>query len=92
MVASPSKPFSYTAKHTPRRQAIINEYETEIRAIYEAVEESTQSSITVPEKWDVASVTQFVREVLSRVLLRTIDDGDDIFQNGCDRYAPVLIA
>ncbi|KLO14348.1 acetyl-CoA synthetase-like protein [Schizopora paradoxa] len=34
LLAKPSKPFLYTAKNTTRRQAIIDEYEEEIDALY----------------------------------------------------------
>ncbi|KAI0070275.1 acetyl-CoA synthetase-like protein [Panus rudis PR-1116 ss-1] len=37
LVVKPSKPFAYTVKNTARRQAIINEYESEIDALYARV-------------------------------------------------------
>ena len=39
IVSSPSKPFTYTAKSTPRRSAIINEYKPDIDALYATVED-----------------------------------------------------
>lgn len=87
LVTSPSKPFSYTAKNTPRRQAIISEYEEEINAIYTAVEESTQADeVAPPSTWDVLSTLEFIRTVVGRVVKASLEDADDMFQKGCDRY------
>ncbi|KAJ7819956.1 hypothetical protein B0H14DRAFT_3089317 [Mycena olivaceomarginata] len=37
LVSKPNKPFTYTAKMTARRQAIITDYEDEIAELYDAV-------------------------------------------------------
>ncbi|KAJ3915010.1 male sterility protein-domain-containing protein [Lentinula edodes] len=84
LVASPSKPFMYTAKNTARRQAILNQYEEEIEAVYKAVEETTQSDIPAPVEWNPLSTKSFVRNIVTQVLSHTVKDGDDIFQYGCD--------
>ncbi|KZT66300.1 acetyl-CoA synthetase-like protein [Daedalea quercina L-15889] len=84
LVAKPDKPFTYTAKNTARRQAVINDYEDEINALYDTVAESTQSSIPTPEVWDLVATTDFVREVVGKVLRSSVQDDDDLFQNGCD--------
>ncbi len=86
IVASPKKPFSYTAKNTARRLALINEYDAEIDALYAAVDESTQADLSPPSTWDLPSATTFVREVVNRVLKDSVGDNDDLFQKGCDRY------
>lgn len=86
LVAKSDKPFQYTAKSTARRQAIINEYKDEIDAVYSAVEATTQSSIPFPQVWDIMSATEFVRAIISSVLVHEVKDDDDIFQHGCDRY------
>ena len=39
LVASPDKPFTYTAKNTPRRHAIIEDYDQEINQIYLLLEQ-----------------------------------------------------
>lgn len=49
IVASLSKPFTYTGKGTPRRNAVLNAYEPEIEQAYAAVEESSQTTLTLPE-------------------------------------------
>ncbi|THV01949.1 acetyl-CoA synthetase-like protein [Dendrothele bispora CBS 962.96] len=85
LVASPSKPFTYTAKNTPRNNAIIKKYASEIEAIYNSLEESTQSSIPVPAQWDLEPSTEFVRAVVKKVLaIEDIGDEEDVFQRGGD--------
>ena len=86
LVTSPDKPFTYTAKSTPRRQAIINEYEPEIEAIYAAAAESTQAEdLTPPVHWDEAETKEFVSTIVRRVVKAKLGDDDDMFQKGCDR-------
>ncbi|KAK0216122.1 hypothetical protein IW262DRAFT_1449678 [Armillaria fumosa] len=84
IVAKPTKPFTYTAKNTARRQAILTDYSDEILAVYETVEESTQANIPPPSEWDDASTEEFVRTVVLQVLSHSISDNDDFFQHGCD--------
>ncbi|PBK96038.1 acetyl-CoA synthetase-like protein [Armillaria gallica] len=84
MVAKPTRPFTYTAKNTARRQAILTDHSDEILAIYETVAESTQANIPSPLEWDDASTEEFVRTVVLQVLLHSISDNDDFFQHGCD--------
>jgi hypothetical protein len=84
--AKPSKPFTYTAKATPRRHAIIAEYSDEINQVYEAVKENTVSAARAPAQWDRLSTIAFVREVIRQVLVdRPIGDDENIFELGCDR-------
>ena len=85
MVSVPNKPFTYTAKNTARRQAIINDYAGEIEALYQEVEQSAQTDIHLPTVWDLTHVTPFVRETLHNVLTTMVEDTDDIFLRGCDR-------
>lgn len=84
MVTSPSKPFTYTAKNTTRRPAIIKEYAQEIDALYNAVDESAETEVAPPSSWSHTSAKEFVRGVVDRVLNHDLGDNDDIFQNGCD--------
>ncbi|KAL0578153.1 hypothetical protein V5O48_003858 [Marasmius crinis-equi] len=84
LVASPAKPFVYTPKNTPRRQTVLRLYAEEISQLYNAVSETTQSSIPAPEFWDTASVKSFVRAVVVGVLTHDVKDEDDLFQHGCD--------
>ena len=85
IVASPTKPFAYTAKNTARRQAIIADYDPEIEDLYDAVAETTQADIPPPKDWTVSESTRFVRDVIARVLKNHVQDTDDLFQKGCDR-------
>ncbi|GJE93538.1 acetyl-CoA synthetase-like protein [Phanerochaete sordida] len=84
LVASPDKPFTYTAKNTARRPAIINEYADEIEALYAAADETSQADLPPPSSWEPAPAKAFVRAVVSRVLGHTPHDDDDLFQHGCD--------
>ncbi len=85
LIASPSKPFTYTAKNTPRRHAIINEYEPEIEALYAAMDDNASADIPPPPTWTLDSARDFVRAVVKKTLERAVTDTDDLFQNGCDR-------
>ncbi|THU77606.1 acetyl-CoA synthetase-like protein [Dendrothele bispora CBS 962.96] len=67
-----------------RRQAILNDYDGEIKKLYQMVDESTQATIPPPEEWNLNSTLDFVRVVLTRVLQRDLNDNDDIFEYGCD--------
>jgi hypothetical protein len=87
LVASPSKPFSYTAKMAPRRSAIIVDYKSEIEEIYEAAKETTQAASVLPETWTPEATLSFIQSVVGNVLKRTVADDSDIFEHGCDRYA-----
>ncbi|KAK0461852.1 uncharacterized protein EV420DRAFT_1665230 [Desarmillaria tabescens] len=87
LVAKPRKPFTYTAKNTARRQAILDDYSEEITAVYKTVEESTQANIPPPLEWDDISTKEFVRTVVFQVLSHSISEDDDLFQHGCDRLA-----
>ena len=85
VVASPDKPFEYTAKNDPRRLAMINLYEPEITAMYDAVDETTQADLVPPRHWTFDSAKDFVKAVVGRVLDHSIGDADDLFSSGCDR-------
>ncbi|KAJ6459713.1 hypothetical protein C8R47DRAFT_1028048 [Mycena vitilis] len=84
LVANPAKPIELTPKGTPRRQAVLNMYETEIKDIYTAVEESSQTHLSAPTEYDSASSLQFIRRVVAEAMVEMPGDDDDIFQHGCD--------
>jgi len=84
LIARPSKPFTYTAKSTARRQAIISDYQEEIDALYDTVQETTHSDIATPSKWNLASTTQFVRLVVSKTMRQPVNDDDNLFEHACD--------
>ncbi len=91
LVALPSKPFTYTAKSTVRRQAVISDYEPEIEALFAAVKETAQTEIRPPERWTDEETLIFVREVVKNVLKKRLKDTDDIFLHGGDRYVEHMI-
>lgn len=87
LVTSPHKPFTWTAKNTPRRHAIIKEYDPEIEALYAAAAETAQADdVSPPLSWDPTSVAHFIRLVVGRVMKVSMLDTEDLFQKGCDRY------
>lgn len=90
MVSLPHKPFTYTAKNTARRQAIIHDYQVEIDTLYTMVEESAQAELTPPAVWDLDNTTTFIRTVVNKILKSPVTDDEDIFQRGCDRCVPPL--
>ncbi|KAK0461857.1 acetyl-CoA synthetase-like protein [Desarmillaria tabescens] len=84
IVTKPGRPFMYTAKNTVRRQAILNDYSTEIATLYETVEDSAQAGIFLPLEWDDTSTLEFVRKVVLQTLPHPIPDNEGLFQYGCD--------
>ena len=85
-VSSPEKPFTYTAKGTTRRQTIIADYAQEIDALYTSAKEKASAEIQLPSSWDYEGILMFMRQLVYSVLNRHIQDDDDMFQYGCDRY------
>ena len=85
IVASPSKPFVYTAKMTARRQAILKEYDAEINFLYDVVEQTSQVDIPTPDEWTPSQSLDYVRNVVHKVMAQNVADEVDIFQHGCDR-------
>ena len=85
ITAVPLKPFTYTAKNTARRQAVLQMYDAEIDELYAAVEKNTQTDLPPPSTWDLDSVTRYVKNVVQHVLNHDLGDSEDIFNHGCDR-------
>ncbi|KAK0192594.1 male sterility protein-domain-containing protein [Armillaria mellea] len=53
LVSSPSKPFTYTTKNTARRLSVIEDYEDEIQALYDTVEDNILTDyIPPPCEWN----------------------------------------
>lgn len=86
LVSDSKKPVTYTAKNTPRRLPTINAYAAEIDKLYNTVEETTRADINTPVSWNLSNTLEFVRTVVLNVLKKLIDDEDDIYECGCDRY------
>ncbi|KAH8110860.1 acetyl-CoA synthetase-like protein [Phellopilus nigrolimitatus] len=87
LVASPSKPFSLTAKNTVRRQVTLKEYNDEIEAAYKAVDESAQENIVGPENWSPPQATEFVRQIVLQTMKKengAVAVDADLFEHGLD--------
>ncbi|KAJ7131571.1 hypothetical protein C8R43DRAFT_1207614 [Mycena crocata] len=84
IISKPNKPLTYTAKMTPRRQAVINDYEDDITVLYETVEQTSALNIAPLLEWDAKSILIFVRDAIHSVMTARIGDDEDIFQHGCD--------
>ncbi|KAL1938320.1 hypothetical protein VTO73DRAFT_11771 [Trametes versicolor] len=84
-VTSPSKPFQFTAKGTPRRHVSLAEYAAEVDELYRRVDESSQVDVQTPNEWSTDTVPEYVRAVVKKVMRATdFGDEDDLFQQGCD--------
>ena len=88
LVSSPRKPFTLTAKLTVRRQAVIADYEQEIDALYDAVNETSQAVKHFPGEWTEKNSLEFARNLVGNVLKGPVKDDDDISQHSCDRSSP----
>ena len=88
LVSSPRNPFALTAKFTVRRQAVIADYEQEIDALYDAVNETSQAVEHFPGEWTEKGSLEFSRNLVGNVLKDPVKDDDDIFQHRCDRSGP----
>ncbi|KAI0249337.1 acetyl-CoA synthetase-like protein [Lactifluus subvellereus] len=91
VVASPSKPFVYTAKMTARRQAILKDYDNEINALYDGAEQASQTDIPLPSEWTPSQSLDYMRHIVHKVMTQKIADGVDIFQHGCDSLQSTYI-
>lgn len=90
LVSSPSKPFEYNNKGTPRRKVALRAYEDEIEQVYASLEISSQADIPVPSIWSPADCVVFIRRAVMKAMKYTVRDDEDIFQAGCDRYVCIL--
>ncbi|TFK34940.1 hypothetical protein BDQ12DRAFT_760754, partial [Crucibulum laeve] len=91
IVATPAKPFEYTAKRIPRRAAVLASYASEIEEAYRGVESFSLTDIASPAKWDVNAVTEYIREVIRRVIGHNVEDMMNIFEVGADSLSSVSI-
>ncbi len=86
LVATPDKPFTYNLKGYPRRKTLEKLYSEEIDELYAEIESSAQSDIPSPSTWDAESIRHFLRAVVESTLHQPLDDEEDFFRHGCDRY------
>lgn len=85
LVSSPSKPFTYTAKNTVRRQAVISDFADEIDALYATVHKTAQTDLPLPKSWSPTTTLNFTRGVVTKVMKCDVQDDVDFFRHGCDR-------
>lgn len=76
------RPLPRTAKGTIRTGAALRDYASEIDAVYDAFEQVGQSSVAVPEKWDLTTVTAFVQDVVKETIDTEAAQNADIFALG----------
>ncbi|KAK0184736.1 NRPS-like enzyme [Armillaria mellea] len=91
LVASPDKPFEFTAKESLRRGAILKTYEQEIEDIYNAVE-AVSPNVPIPPILTLKTATTVVRDIVKGALQQdTVSDDDDIFTIGGDSLTATSI-
>lgn len=86
IVTYPNKPLMLTDKRTIKRLPNLTVYAEEIKATYAAFEDSARQDVAFPTSWDIDSVMIFVRELTAKVMGKSVNDDEDIFQRGADRY------
>ncbi|EJC99607.1 acetyl-CoA synthetase-like protein [Fomitiporia mediterranea MF3/22] len=87
IVASPEKPFQYTAKRSLRRQVVLEAYSKEIDKLYTIVNDSAQVDIAPPKDWSESSVLDFIRDVVAQTMKKEmcyLGDENDLFEHGAD--------
>ncbi|KAJ6538456.1 hypothetical protein DFH09DRAFT_1368847 [Mycena vulgaris] len=85
VLAKPSRPFQVTAKGTPRRQAILDDYTQDIDAAYTAFDNGAPSA--VPQARGEISMNDALEIVRGHVRTNvgpSISDQDNIFDAGAD--------
>lgn len=66
----------------------MREYEQEINAAYDAVQESSQADISAPAQWTFPHTRDFVSMVVKKTMSAegpTVGDDTDLFGLGLDR-------
>ncbi|KAJ6611221.1 hypothetical protein B0H10DRAFT_2224315 [Mycena sp. CBHHK59/15] len=91
IITHPSRPFRYTPKNTPHRSSVLDAYEKEIEAVYEAMEEISPTEKAMASTDEEADFGLVARKAVEKVMHFPIADDADIFQNGCDSLQATLI-
>lgn len=88
IIANPAKPFKVTAKQTLKRAEILADYSDEIKETYRAFEASAphMDNVPPPRSWNEELSVAYIRDAVTRILGRDLEDDDDFFQNGFNRY------
>ena len=64
---------------------MIKDYASEIEDAYQAVRDSSNADIPLPASWALEDCVEFTRNVLKKLLGKTVGDDEDIFGLGADR-------
>lgn len=91
LVARPAKPFEFTAKGTPRRNAILETYKEEIEMLYKNLDQMLPTDVVIPPQWSLKDTTALIRDIVQALLERDIGDTDDIFIAGGDSLTAMAI-
>jgi len=86
IVSKEEKPFVYSAKGDPRRKTVIADYEAEIEELYQTVEDTTISMLNPSTTLLLDESIVYVRAVVLGVMMTALEDDDDLFAHGCDRF------
>ncbi|KAJ6574353.1 hypothetical protein B0H19DRAFT_1371452 [Mycena capillaripes] len=85
VLATPSRPFQVTAKGTPRRRAILEDYAQDIDAVYVAFNRAAaQAGPQVHGKISVNDALEIVRGQVHTNLRPCISDNENLFDAGAD--------
>jgi hypothetical protein len=88
VLATPSRPFQVTAKGTPRRQAILEDYAQDIDAAYVAFNRvPARADPQVHGSISVNDALEIVRGQVHTHVQPSISDNENLFDAGMDRYA-----
>ncbi|KAJ5406907.1 hypothetical protein N7465_008191 [Penicillium sp. CMV-2018d] len=87
-----AKPFETTPKGSVQRRAVLRDYEKEIDAMYaEDLEDDLDQCI--PEKLDYESVTEYIRQIITRVLENPkIANSQDLYSAGLDSLITIRVS
>lgn len=96
LVTDPSRPLLLTDKGTVRSKMSLAMYSDEIDAAYRALEEGGFEEADVPSGGFVAGVqgdalSQYIREVITKVMQREVGDDEDLFIAGLDSLLAVRV-
>lgn len=89
LFAAPAKPFIYTPLSRARvnRRDTLAKYSDEINALYNTLARAAHIALKPPKIWSPQNSLTYVRGIIVAVLGKKLDDDDDLFNYGTDRYA-----
>ncbi|KAF7348965.1 NRPS-like enzyme [Mycena venus] len=92
VLATPSRPFQVSAKGTPRRQAILEDYAQEIDAAYVAFNRvAAPAGPQVHGKFSINDALEIVRGQVHTNVRPSISDNENLFDAGADSLVAARI-